>query len=53
MTCGCKPNPDTEAAIVDADFEIDALTSAPITPARRDPILRYVYKICPAIYRPF
>lgn len=50
MTCGCAPNRETQAAISRAGFEIDALTEAPIIPARPDPVVRYVYKLCPAIY---
>jgi ubiquinone/menaquinone biosynthesis C-methylase UbiE len=50
VACGCEPNRDAETAIRDAGFEIDRLKSAALSPHRRDPIVRFAYKICPMIY---
>jgi ubiquinone/menaquinone biosynthesis C-methylase UbiE len=50
LACGCELNRETEVAIVDAGFEISELKKATISPARRDPILRRIYKLSPAIY---
>lgn len=50
LACGCEPNREAEAAIRNAGFEIDELTSVALSPQRRDPIVKFAYKICPMIY---
>lgn len=50
LACGCELNRETETAIVSAGFEFGEVKSVAITPARRDPVLRRIYKLSPGVY---
>ena len=50
LTCGCEPNRNTELAIREAGFDVVEQEHVVITPARRDPVVRWAYRMCPMIH---